>query len=582
MDIFGALGMLGGLALFLYGMDLMGKSLERQAGRRLQTILERLTSNPAKGFLLGLVTTAIIQSSSATTVMVVGFVNSGLMKLHQACGVIMGANVGTTATSWILSLSGIEGDSLAVQLLKPSSFTPVLAAVGVVMYLFNRRDRIKNTGAILLGFAILMFGMETMSGAVKPLADVPEFTQLFTYFSNPLLGVLTGALLTAVIQSSSASVGILQALSATGAVTYASAIPIIMGQNIGTCVTALISSVGANRNARRAAMIHLYFNLIGVALFLSLYLMIDALFPLSFVHEPVNVMGIAVVHTCFNLLATAVLLPFSRLLERLACLTIPEDGGSETVQTLDERLLMTPPVAVEQSRRTSMDMANTAKQALLSALNLLNRYDEATDTSIEKMEEQIDHYEDGIGAYLVRLSAMELSDGDSREVTALLHLIGDFERIGDHAVNLSESARELHEKKLAFSESARRELKVLSMAIWDILTLAVKALEREDLELARRVEPLEQVVDDLSRELRDRHIRRLQEGNCTIQLGFVLSDVIANCERVADHCSNIAATLIQKAQCGFEMHDYTERAVDSPEFARRYAEYRRKYSLLGE
>ena len=579
MDLFGVLTMLGGLALFLYGMDLMGKSLERQAGNRLQTILERLTANPAKGFLLGLVTTAVIQSSSATTVMVVGFVNSGLMKLHQACTVIMGANVGTTVTSWILSLSGIQGESFAVRLLKPTSFSPVLALIGVVLYLFGRRDRAKNTGAALLGFAILMFGMETMSGAVKPLADVPAFTGLFTLFTNPVLGVLVGALLTAVIQSSSASVGILQALSATGAVTYASAIPIIMGQNIGTCVTALISSVGANRNARRAAFIHLYFNVIGVAVFLMAYLAVNALFPLPFADDPVSVMGIAAVHTCFNLVATGVMLPFTRQLEQLACLTVPDGAKDEAFETLDERLLVTPAVAVEQSRRVSVDMANAAQQALGDALSLLPHFDAAVFDSIARLEDRLDRYEDMLGDYLVKLSARELTTADSREVAMLLHMIGDFERIGDHAVNLSETAQELYDKKLTFSESAWRELRVLSTAVADVLTLAMRAFQSGDVALARRVEPLEQVVDDLTKELRSRHISRLQSGDCTIELGFILSDLITNCERVADHCSNIAATLIENTLGGFEMHGYTGQVVCSTEYQRHYDEYSRRYSL---
>ena len=580
MDIFDVLAMLGGLALFLYGMDMMGKGLERQAGNRLQAILEKLTANPAKGFLLGLATTAVIQSSSATTVMVVGFVNSGLMQLHQACGVIMGANVGTTVTAWILSLSGIEGESLLLRLLTPSAFSPVLALAGAVMYLFFRRDRVKNAGAILLGFAILMFGMETMSGAVEPLAGDPGFARLFTMFSNPILGVLTGAVLTAVIQSSSASVGILQALSATGAVTYASAIPIIMGQNIGTCVTALIASIGASRNAKRAAFIHLYFNILGVAIFLSLYALADVLFGLPLTAEPATELGIAVVHTCFNLLATAILLPFSRQLEKLACLTVRDgaDDNSPSV-ALDVRLLNTPAVAVEQSRRVTVDMARTARKALNAALALVGRYESGGAEAIGKLEDRLDRYEDSIGAYLVKLSERELTAEDSRESALLLHMIGDFERIGDHAVNVVEAAQELHEKKIRFSDSAWRELRVLTNAVTDVLTMAVRAFETGDLALARQVEPLEQVVDELTREVKNRHVDRLQSGTCTIQQGFVLADLTNLCERVADHCANIAAALIEHAQGGFEMHGYTGRAAASADFQASFDAFQGKYRL---
>lgn len=579
MDIFNVLTMLGGLALFLYGMDLMGKSLERMAGSRLQNILERLTAKPMMGFLLGLAVTAVVQSSSATTVMVVGFVNSGLMKLHQACSVIMGANVGTTVTSWILSLSGLEGDSFLVQLLKPTSFSPILALAGVGMHMFCKRDKIRNIGSVLLGFAILMTGMDTMSGAVKPLANVPEFTRLFTLFSNPILGVLTGAVLTAVIQSSSASVGILQALSATGAVTYASAIPIIMGQNIGTCVTALISSIGANRSARRTAFIHLYFNIIGVAVFLILYLLVNAIYPLPFAGDPINGLGIAVVHTCFNLLATATLLPFSRQLEKLACLTVPDDKKAEPIATLDERLMATPSVAVEQSRRVSIDMSHAAKDALFSAMQLVGSYAAAPFAEIEALEDRVDNYEDLLGSYLVKLSSCDLNDADSHEASMLLHLIGDFERISDHAVNIAEAAQELGEKKLSFSDAAFEEIHVLFSAVSEVIELSMSAFETGSIDLARRVEPLEQVVDDLTKELKRRHIDRLQSGTCTIELGFILSDLSTNCERVADHCSNIAAALIEGAQGSFEMHGYTGRATESPDFRLSYQEYRGKYAL---
>ncbi len=579
MDIFGVLTMLGGLALFLYGMDIMGKNLEKQAGNRLQSILERLTANPAKGFLLGLIVTAVIQSSSATTVMVVGFVNSGIMKLSQACGIIMGANVGTTVTSWILSLSGIQGESVFMQLLKPSSFSPVLAAVGVVMAIFMKRDKYKGIGNILLGFAVLMFGMETMSDAVKPLADVPAFQQLFVTFSNPILGVLVGAVVTGIIQSSSASVGILQALSATGAITYRAAIPIIMGQNIGTCVTALLSSVGTNRNARRAALVHLYFNLIGVTLFLILYVVTDAIFNFAFVDQQVNAMGIAVVHTCFNTLTTAVLLPFTRQLERLAYLTLPDGRHPEKVQMLDERLMMAPAMAVEQSKRVTMDMARIARTALLSSLELVHRYDAQTASEVLKQENELDQYEDMLGTYLVHLSSHSMTDADSRETSKLLHIIGDFERIGDHAVNIMETADEIRRKKLRFSDDARDELAVLEGAIYEIIQLAIGALEADNVEVASRVEPLEEVVDELTKELKNRHIDRLQAGECTIELGFVLSDLLTNYERVADHCSNIAVAILETRTGNFDMHGYLNDIGNNADFRDLYRGYRMKYEL---
>ena len=579
MDIFGMLGLFGGLAMFLYGMDLMGKSLERQAGNRLQSILEKLTASPAKGFLLGVIVTAIIQSSSATTVMVVGFVNSGIMKLHQACGIIMGANVGTTVTSWILSLTGLEGDSFLIQLFKPSTFTPVLALAGIWMYMFTKRDKLRNIGTTLLGFAILMFGMEAMSDAVKPLADVPAFTSLFTLFSNPILGVLVGAVLTGIIQSSSASVGILQALSATGAITFSSAIPIIMGQNIGTCVTALLSSVGANRNARRTAVIHLYFNIIGVAVFLSLYTLISTLIDMPFLSGPINEMGIAVVHTCFNLLATALMLPFSRLLEKLACLTIKDTPDEDAIEQLDERLLLTPAVAVDQCSRVTCDMSRTARQALTDSLTLVGAYEQSAADAIQTLEDRLDRYEDMLGTYLVKLSAHEMSETDSRKATMLLHLIGDFERIGDHALNIVEVAQELYEKKLSFSENAQAELKVLISAISEVLSMAFDAFEHGDLRLAHQVEPLEQVIDAVTKEVKSRHIDRLQQGICTIQMGFVLADFTNNCERVADHCSNIAATMIENAQGSYDIHDYTGHVVSSASFLRMFEDYRSKYQL---
>ena len=580
MDIFGILTMLGGLALFMYGMDVMGKNLEKQAGNKLHGILERLTANPYKGFVLGMIVTAVIQSSSATTVMVVGFVNSGLMKLSQACGVIMGANVGTTITSWILSLTGLQGDSVLIRMLKPSSFTPILAMAGVIMAVFMKKDKLKGVGNILLGFAVLMFGMETMSDAVKPLADIPQFQQLFVAFTNPILGVLVGALVTAVIQSSSASVGILQALSATGAITYGAAIPIIMGQNIGTCATALISAAGTNRNARRASMVHLYFNLIGVAVFLSLYCIFDGIIGFAFADMQVDALGIAIVHTCFNVLATATMLPFNRQLEKLAYLTIPEKGQKpEKIQPLDERLMTTPGLAVEQSRRVTLDMARTARTALLSAIDIVHNYNEITGKAVMEYEDDLDKYEDKLGTYLVHLSSKNLTETDSREVSKLLHIIGDLERIGDHAVNLAEAAQEVTQKKLRFTDEARAELAVIENALYEIVQMAIGALETENYAAAARVEPLEEVIDDLTKALKKRHIDRLQAGNCTIEMGFVHSDLLANYERIADHCSNIAVALLEARTGNFDMHGYINN-LDSDEFFKeKFREYSEKYAL---
>ena len=579
MDIFAVLSLFGGIAMFLYGMDIMGKGLERQAGKQLQNILERLTSSPIKGFLLGLVTTAVIQSSAATTVMVVGFINSGIMKLSQACGVIMGANVGTTVTAWILSLTGISGESLIVQLMKPTSWTPILALIGIILYLFVKQDQKKNLGSILLGFAILMFGMNTMTDAFKPLAGEAWFADLFTVFSNPILGILIGIVLTAIVQSSSATIGILQALCATGAITYASAIPILMGQNIGSCVTVLISSIGANRNARRASLIHLLFNVIGVILFMTVYLLADAIFGLPLNDMQSTAVGIAVIHTGFNLLSTAVQLPLAPYLVKLVCLFVRDEEDPDAIEILDDRLLNTPSIATDQCHRVTMNMAHTARAALTDALHMLCSYTPEAGEEIIRKEDRLDRYEDMLGSYLVKLSACTLNAAHSKEVSLMLHMIGDFERIGDHSLNLMEVAQELYEKKLSFSREAQREIVVLTEAIDKVLALAMDAFETNDVSLARRVEPLEQVVDDLTKELRSRHVDRLKEGRCTIELGFILSDFITNCERVADHCSNIAATMIETSMDSFEMHDYTDNIASSDLFQMYYKEYREKYSL---
>ena len=587
MSITHVFSLLGGLALFLYGMDLMGKSLERQAGSRLQKILSRLTENPFKGFLLGLAVTAVIQSSSATTVMVVGFVNSGIMELHQAIGIIMGSNVGTTVTSWILSLTGLEGDSLLIQLLKPSTFSPLLAFVGILLFMFGGEKK-KGAGGILIGFAILMTGMTAMSDAVSPLEDEPWFTELFVRFSNPILGVLVGALVTAVIQSSSASVGILQALSSTGVITYGSAIPIIMGQNIGTCATALISSVGANKNARRAAMVHLYFNIIGVGVFLVLFYSLNAVFRFTFVNDVIAPWGIAVVHSVFNLGTTALLLPFTRLLERLACMTIPDDEKKESFTLLDERLLNTPSVAVEQARAVTSDMAETARTGVIQAMSLTHHWDDSLAKKVKEQEKQADRCEDALGTYLVKLSGYALNHEDGQQVNTLLHTISDFERISDYSVNLLHSAQEIHDKKITFSADAQEELGVLEDVVQDLLNRTTEAFRQNDLHLASKVEPMESVVNELVRAIKARHIARLQAGSCSITYGFVLDDLLTSYSRISAHCSNVAVAQIEVAQDSFDTHAYlsdlrhNKAAEESKAFQRRVDRYRARYTFPNE
>ena len=582
MTIFNVFSLLGGLALFLFGMDIMGKALEKQAGGQLQKILSKLTDNPLKGFFLGLGVTAVIQSSSATTVMVVGFVNSGIMELHQAIGIIMGSNVGTTVTSWILSLSGLQGDSFFIQLLKPTSFSPLLAFIGILLYM-GRSEKRKGIGTILIGFAVLMTGMTTMSNAVTPLQDETWFTNLFIRFSNPLLGVLVGALVTGIIQSSSASVGILQALSSTGVITYGSAIPIIMGQNIGTCVTALISSVGANKNARRAAMVHLYFNIIGVTLFLAMYYGLNLVLHFTFVNDTVTAWGIAVIHSVFNIAATAVLLPFANVLEKLAILTIPDDAEKESFALLDERLLKTPAVAVERARAATADMAELARVGVVQAMSLTHQWDDALAQKVRDEEAKVDQYEDALGTYLVKLSSRELSHADSQSVNTLLHTISDFERISDHSVNLLSSAEEIHAKNIAFSQDAHEELQVLEGAVQDVLSRTTDAFRKADLHLASKVEPMETVVDELVRAIKARHVARLQAGSCSIEYGFVLEDLLTNYERVCDHCSNVAVAQIEVAQDSFDTHAYLNDlrygndTKESEQFRRRLDRYRERY-----
>lgn len=580
MDIFNLLTMIGGLCLFLFGMNLMGQALERRAGGSLRTVLGKMTGKVMTGFLTGLGVTAIIQSSSATTVMVVGFVNSGLMTLRQAVNVIMGANVGTTVTAWLLSLGGIDSGSVWVNLLKPSSFTPVLALIGIVLYLFCKKAKQKDTGTILLGFATLMFGMETMSSAVAGLKDVPAFTNLFLAFKNPVLGVLAGAVLTGIIQSSSASVGILQALTVTGSVSYAAAIPIIMGQNIGTCVTAMISSVGTNKNAKRAAVVHLMFNVIGVAVLLTVFCIVKAVFHPALFDEPATMYGIAVAHSAFNILCTAMLLPAGGLLEKLATRMVADGKQREKTVELDERLLATPSLALERSRAVAVEMADRSVRALKNALLCVEKYSPALAQSIQEDESSCDHYEDVLGTYLVRLSAQKLGENESEEATELLKTIGDFERISDHAVNLLESAEEMREKKLAFSPAARAEFGTLSAAIDEILELSLDAFATGDVALAARVEPLEQVIDTLKEQMRTRHILRMQQGNCSIEAGFVWSDLLTNLERTSDHCSNIAGCVIDTAQHNLNLHE-TLKAVKrgDPRFQDSFRVYAEKYRL---
>ena len=581
MNIFDFLSLIGGLALFLFGMQVMGNALEKKAGGQLNTVLGKITDNPIKGFGLGLGITSIIQSSSATTVMLVGLVNSEIITLKQSIYVIMGANVGTTVTAWLLSLTGISGDSVIVQLLKPSSFTPVLALIGIIFYMFVKNTEKKDTGMILLGFAVLMYGMESMSGAVSGLKEVEGFTNLLTVFSNPILGVLAGALLTAMIQSSSASVGILQALSTTGAITYASAIPIIMGQNIGTCVTALISSIGANKNAKRVAFVHLYFNIIGTVALLLLFYAVNSFVHFAFVDLQANQFGIAITHSMFNLLCTALLLPFGAGLGKLATLTIKDAPTKEEATLLDERLLITPSVALERAEAVTADMADAAVSSIKTAMPLLNIYDAPTAKKVRKYEKDADVYEDAIGSYLVKLSNEDISETENHKITKLLKLIGDFERISDHAVNIVESAEEINSKHIEFSDEAKHEVSILKEAVFEITDLAYGAFIDNDLDKASLVEPLEQTIDILVEQIKLHHILRLQKSECTIDHGFVLSDILTNLERTADHCSNIAACITEISEnASFDMHKYLgDIRNDTDEFKSNFKMYKNKYSL---
>ncbi|MEE0742239.1 MAG: Na/Pi cotransporter family protein [Emergencia sp.] len=580
MDIFSFITLFGGLALFLYGMSLMSQGLEKVAGGKLEGILKKMTSNPLKSLFLGVGITAVIQSSSAVTVMLVGLVNSGIMQLSSTAGVIMGSNIGTTVTAWILSLVGIESDNVWVKLLKPESFSPILALIGIILMMAAKSGKKKDIGSIMIGFAILMYGMEFMSDSVSPLKDMPEFTSLLTAFSNPFLGVLTGIVLTAVIQSSSASVGILQALSLTGGISYGMAIPIIMGQNIGTCVTALISSIGVSRNAKRVAVIHISFNIIGTVIFMAIYLIMHYLVELPIIGQAINPVGIAIIHSIFNISTTLLLLPFSKQLVKIAEGTIKTEPEKE-IAFLDERLLNTPSIAVQECSNLTKTMGHQAKASVMDAMELIFNYDEKKALQVKELEGEVDVYEDRLGAYMVKLSGTDLSDEGNKQVSEMLHAIGDFERISDHAVNIMEAAKEIHEKKIVLSDEGLRELKNATEAIREIMTIAIQAFEDNDLDLAYHVEPLEEVMDGLIDEIKRNHIARLQTGECTIQHGFVLSDILTNYERVSDHCSNIAVAIIEQSRSSFDPHKYLDKlkTMEDPEFKAMYSEYQKKYGL---
>lgn len=571
MDFFSILTLLGGLAMFLYGMQVMGDGLEKLSGGKLEKILENLSSNRIKAVLVGAAVTAVIQSSSATTVMVVGFVNSGIMHLSQAVGFIMGANIGTTITAWILSLAGIESSNFFVRLLNPSSFSPILALIGVIFIVFIHDEKKKDIGNIMVGFAVLMFGMNTMSGAVKPLAQVPEFTNILLKFSNPVLGVLAGALLTAIIQSSSASVGILQALCVTGAVQYGTALPIIMGQNIGTCITAMLSSIGATKNAKRAAVVHLYFNIVGTIAFMGVFYLLNTFLHFSFINEVAGPAGIAVIHSAFNIIATVVLLPFGDVLVKMACATIRDTKEEKAISAedqefmiLESRFLGNPGIAIEQSKTAAKKMAEQSRNALKLSFGLLDQFDEENAFRVEKIESKVDRYEDELGTYLIKLNQKDLSLEDSHSLSIMLHCIGDFERISDHAFSIMKSAKEMSEKNAVFSQQAVKELHVMEKAVSDIVDKAYAVFANQDMQLAEEIEPLEEVVDELSRELKRRHVNRLRAGECTIEMGFILSDVTTCLERIADHCSNIAVCVTQVREDLYDTHSHLDTVKNAP------------------
>ena len=582
MDIFNVFSLLGGLALLLYGVKLMGQGLEKKAGGKLKTLLAAATSTKLKGFLLGVIITAVIQSSATTTVMVVGFVNSGILTLGQAIGIIMGANLGTSVTSWIMSLIGVDSDVMWVQFLNPRTFTPIIAFIAIIMLLAFKKDSKKaDTASILFGLSFLMYGMQIITDAVSGLSEVPEFTELMGMFSNPLLGVLAGAVITAIIQSSAASVGILQAISLNGTLKYSSAIPIIMGQNIGTCVTAMISSLGANKNAKRAAFIHLSFNTIGTLVWLTIYSIVNAVFQPAISEEAVTPLGIAICHSAFNILTIVTLAPFNKLLEKLACFVIREGSDKGEFALLDDRLLSTPSIAIDRSRTVAVKMAHEAERSLEIAFEILFDYNEKKAQKVRDIEEAVDMYEDSLGTYLVKVSNQNTSEADSHEVSKLLHMIGDFERLSDHAVNIVESAEEIHDKELKFSDGAIKEIKVMISAVSEILDMSITAFEENDLKTAVSVEPLEQVVDWLKVQIKSAHIERLRKQECTIEMGFVLSDLLTNLERISDHCSNIAVCMIEIAHDSFDMHEYINhlKSEITKEYKKAYDFYKNKYSI---
>ena len=582
MTIFNVFTFIGGLAMFLFGMSYMGTSLEKLGGGKFETTLEKMTNNRIKGVLLGAGVTAIIQSSSAVTVMAVGFVNSGIMSLHQVIGIIMGANIGTTITGWILSLTNIQSTNIIISLLKPSSFTPILAIIGVVMYMMSKKDKKKDIGSIFLGFAVLIFGMESMTNAVAPLKDVKEFTDILTMFSNPFLGVLAGALLTAVIQSSSASVGILQALAITGSISYSTAFPIILGQNIGTCITAIISSVGTNKNAKRTAIVHLCFNVIGVTLAMIIFYGINAIFGLPFYHDKVNAANIAVIHTVFNIFATIVLFPFGKQLEKLACIIIPDNKKDVKQPLIDEKFLMTPSYALDKVKERCDKMGNLAQKNVELCLDIINKYSHNSDNTIYSSEKKLDKFEDELETYLVKISSMDLSNQDAVRLSKLSHSINNFERIGDYGVNLLKIKRRMHEKGIHFTDDANKELIIMGRAVREIVQKAIKAFCDDDIELAKEIEPLEQVIDNLQNQLRAKHSKRLQKNECTIENGMIFFDIINSYERIADHCSNLAVCIIELSNGSYQTHAYLKSVKnrDNKTFMELFEEYLMKYKVI--